>query len=159
IKARSDIKTAFDSLGMKWEPVMVNLKEVQAFQKTVRADNLGSRLASALLNQDQLVELCFPSSWSTELFLQRSDDGYIIGSSNPNFSVFTGQPHLEGGHLSSLPFMPMVNTNFFQVAHYEGRYFIRDGYHRGVGFLHERKDIVPCILVQAQSFEQIGWKA
>jgi hypothetical protein len=49
-----------------------------------------------------------------------------------------------------------MGSTFVQVAHYKGRFFLRDGYHRAVSLLRAGITTIPCILIEAHSFEEIG---
>ncbi len=160
IAKRPDILGAL--AGLAWRPAVIDLRAVLAFQKAVRVDDLSARVTPALASNEQLLELCFPSSLSLDLSWERNDTGYTIISSNPNFTVAPAQfppdqvPMMNG--MAVFPFVVIPNLNCFMVAHYRDRYFIRDGYHRAVGFLKEGKPIVPCVLVEANSLNQIGWR-
>ena len=41
------------------------------------------------------------------------------------------------------------------VARYRGRHFLIDGYHRAAGLLRAGITTVPCVFIEAQSFEQV----
>ena len=49
-----------------------------------------------------------------------------------------------------------MGTSYMQVAEYDGRTFLRDGYHRAVGLLQNGITQVPCVYIEATSFEQVG---
>jgi hypothetical protein len=46
-----------------------------------------------------------------------------------------------------------MGSPYLQVARYKERYFVRDGYHRAAGLLRVGVREVPCILVEASTFE------
>ncbi len=156
LSVRPDIHAFVAGVGGRL--AMVNLREVLAFQKTIRVDDLDARAAPALEDLSHLLELCFPSSLSLEINYERDDVGFTLTSTNPNFLIVPGQSPLDIGGLSSFPFHLVPNRNYFMVAHYQGRYFIHNGYHRAVGFLRAGRDIVPCVLAEAQHFDQVGWR-
>lgn len=163
IRARPDVMDAFTSLGIPWRAVMIDLRHVLAFQPAVRVDDLDERVATALKNHDALMQLCFPSNVLMEASFETNEHGHTCITSSPNFTLIPSQlPVQIGGQIILTPaFVPQLNSNFFNVAYYQGRYFIRDGYHRAVGLLRnttEAQVIVPCILVEAQTLSQTGWK-
>jgi hypothetical protein len=46
-----------------------------------------------------------------------------------------------------------------QVAKYNGRLFLRDGYHRAIGFLSRGIAKVPAFVKEIGTFEELGVKA
>lgn len=47
-------------------------------------------------------------------------------------------------------------ARFLQVAEYNGRWFIRDGYHRTFGLLRRGISRVPCVFIRARTFQELG---
>src|SRR6266571_4365968 len=62
IRTRPDVINVFTSLGIPWRPVMIDLKQVLAFQHIVRVDDLDERVAAACKDLNALLQLCFPST-------------------------------------------------------------------------------------------------
>ena len=163
ICSRPDIISAFKSTGMPWRPVMVDLRKILSFQSVVRIDNLADRIGTALNNPDALLELCFPSNANIEASIETSPQGYTITTTSPHLMYIPSLvPVTIGNQMTPVPaFTPQTNPGFFHVVCYQGRYFIRDGYHRAVGLLYKNTDeqiVVPCILVEAQLLSQTGWQ-
>ena len=44
-----------------------------------------------------------------------------------------------------------MGSPYVQIAHWSGRYFVRDGHHRAVGLLARGIHVVPAILIKARS--------
>jgi hypothetical protein len=179
IKTRPEIYQI--TSGLEPHFTLVNLKEILTFQPLVRIDNLESRVGYASLSQEQLYELCFPSAQLVspiEINVLPDDRGFVVHTLNPNFRVVPwhsiDSPLISRQQLPNIgvpfhpthppiqvPLLPYVligSPNYLQVAHYEDRYFLRDGHHRAAGFLKQKIERIPCILIEAQNFPQIGWR-
>ena len=98
-----------------------------------------------------------------EASFEMNEQGYTIITSSPNLTYVPKPIPVQAGaqFLPAPAFVPQFNLGFLNVAHYQGRYFIRDGYHRAVGLLHNNAEpqiIIPCILIEAQTLNQTGWR-
>ncbi len=163
IRSRPDIISVFSQQGLPWRTVMIDLKQVLSFQPIVRVDDLDERIAVAVQESNALVELLFPQNIKMEAYYEASEQGHTIIVSNPNLTFIPAQlPVTVWGQTMPAPaFIPQFTIGFFNVVHYQGRYFIRDGYHRAAGLLRKNTDpqlIVPAILVEAQTLNQTGWR-
>jgi hypothetical protein len=56
----------------------------------------------------------------------------------------------------SLPLNSPSKSPYMEVASYRGRWFLRDGYHRSFRLLNQSVYLVPCVVVYAESFFQMG---
>lgn len=156
LAGRLDIQGSLQELS--GELIMVDLKQILAFQPGVCTEGLEERIAPALADPNQLVELCFPSQCSTELNWGQDAGGFVLVSSNPNVVLGPGQWQSLPPNNPILMFSVLSNRNHLLVASYQGRHFLRDGYHRSTALLRAGIERVPCIHMQAQSLEEIGWK-
>jgi len=98
-----------------------------------------------------------------EASFETNEQGHTIVTSNPNLAYVPTQIPVQAGaqFVPAPAFVPQINVGFLNVVHYQGRYFIRDGYHRAAGLLRnntEQQVIIPCILVEAQTLNQTGWR-
>src|SRR5947209_6038036 len=64
-------------------------------------------------------------------------------------------PGASATKVQALTFFVNMGASYLQVVRYQDRYFIRDGYHRAVGLLHENIDVVPCIVIDARNFDEV----
>lgn len=161
-QSRPEIHASF--AGLDWYPAMVNLQEVLAFQKIINTEGLDSRLASAQASKEGLFDLCIPTNQPlppSGAMVDQDGKAFTISSLNPNlrisgFQAGTAQmdPNLPSTQVMALTFLVSMGTSYLQIVHYRDRYFIRDGYHRASGLLRAGINIVPCIVINAQSFEQ-----
>ena len=64
----------------------------------------------------------------------------------------------EDGTMSATVFGFIVKhyPSFVQVVDYNGRRFLRDGYHRCYGLLAKGITTIPCVSIQANTFQQTG---
>lgn len=159
IQARPDIQAAFAEFD--WYPAMVNLQEVLAFQKLINTEGLDVRLASARENKKALFELCLPTTQPlppSGAMVDQDGKAVTISSLNPNLRLSGFQAGAAQVNpttqMMALTFLVAMGTSYLQVAHYKGRYFIRDGYHRASGLLRENINIAPCVVINARNFEQ-----
>jgi hypothetical protein len=165
IRSRPEVAANFP--GLNWRPAIVDLRRVCSFQKIIFTDGLEERLQDAK-NDDGLYELCLPRQQPSHplgAFTDPDGKGFTISSFNPNLRIAAGQ--VSEAQVSPGPMMPTVQmqavtllvymgTSYLQVVRYRNRSFVRDGYHRAAGLLRSGMYEVPCIFIEAESFEQVG---
>ena len=82
---------------------------------------------------------------------------WIIASANPNLRVLTqvalrvsnapdGSLRLDESGVPVLGFAVAIGESFMQVGRFQGRYYLRDGYHRALGFLLQGITRVPVFV-------------
>jgi len=90
---------------------------------------------------------------------------YTMASENPNLRI---GGMVESEHVvatASGAQMPLHVYGFFvtfggpwmHVARFQGRWFLRDGYHRAYNLLKRGIDRIPCVIVSANSLEDLGF--
>lgn len=163
--ARSEVHASFANL--KWRPAVIDLAKVLTFQKLVHVDGLDERL-DGTLDQRRLLELCIPSQLPPPplaAFTDSDGKGFTISSQNPNLRIAGGQmadanvalaPGLPQVKMQAVTLLVFMGTSYLQVVRYHDRCFIRDGYHRAAGLIRKGITKVPCIFIEAESFEQIA---
>ncbi len=165
VRSRPEVAANFP--GLNWRPAIVDLRTVCSFQKLIFTDGLEERLKNSN-NEDGLYELCLPREQPAHplgAFTDPDGKGFTISSFNPNLRIAAGQ--VSEANVSPGPMMPTVRmqavtllvymgTSYLQVVRYRDRSFIRDGYHRAAGLLRSGAYEVPCIFIEAESFEQTG---
>jgi hypothetical protein len=164
---RQELRAHFH--GLDWRPAIVDLTQVLSFQKLINAEGLDERVGNVNgFDLDRLLEICLPSSQPLPplgAFADADGKGFTISSLNPNLRIAGG--HLSEASVSATPDVPPVKaqavtmlitmgTSYVQVARYRDRYFLRDGYHRAAALLRRGVTEVPCIFIEARSFEQLG---
>ena len=165
VRSRNDIGQSFP--GLNWRPALVDLRNVLSFQKLINVDGLDERLDGAA-SPNELLELCLPSEQPMlplGAFGDTDGKGFTISSHNPNLRIAGGQ--ISEAQVAPNPAAPTVRmhavtlfvhmgTSYLQVATYKGRSFLRDGYHRAAGLIKRGIYVVPCIHIDAATFEQVG---
>jgi hypothetical protein len=73
-------------------------------------------------------------------------------------TVLSPGPSLPAIRVRAVTFFVGLGTSYLQVGKYNNRYFIRDGYNRATGLLNKGLHIVPSILVDARSTDELGLK-
>lgn len=123
-----------------WDVRLVDLARVCAFQPTVFVDSAAERTAGASLDDWAAVaEVTLPTQWRNQLPSQFDEvhQQWLLVSRNPNLRVighFSG-PVAGPGSPIGFGFFVAVTPSFVNVALYQGRYFLHDGYHRALGLL------------------------
>jgi hypothetical protein len=162
---RSEVIANF--ANMQWRPALVDLTKVLSFQKLIHIDGLDER-TQGVGQQDKLMEVCIPSTQPQPpvgAFTDSDGKGFTISSYNPNLRIAGGQ--MTDANVSQAPGLPEIKmravtifvfmgASYLQVVRYRDRCFIRDGYHRAAGLLKAGLTQVPCIFIEARSFEEVG---
>lgn len=166
IKSRPEIQAAF--APFTWRPAMVDLREVLSFQPDISLEGLENRIAEANNGSDSLLELCIPKNKplsSAGILGERGSHSYTISNVNPNLKVQGSgvetravpvSPTLPPVNVLAITFFVGIPMSYLSVVSYNGRYFLRDGYHRAAGLLKADIFTVPCIYVEAKNFEETG---
>ena len=153
---------------------MVNLNDVLALQPIVRIDNLESRLIQGTLSEKQLYELSFPPNQIPDtVTIDNHERGYTVTTLDPNVRVALWNDipmnppqalpkyQLQYPSASSslqvplFPFVLMRAPNYLQVAHFQDRYILREGYNRAVALLYQNIHHVPCVLVETDEPDMV----
>jgi len=167
IAARPEVAAEF--AGHQWRPAIVDLRKVIAFQKVISLEGHGERVASARPDDlRSLAELCVPPSQPDPPAGALSDGdgkGVTVSSVNPNLRLvatnISGANVARGGNLPPLKaqavtFFVTMGSSYLTAARYKGRIFLRDGYHRATALLNKGVTAVPCIFIEARTFEEVA---
>jgi len=165
VAARADVQAALGQLT--WRAEMVDLRQVQTFQKLIKTDGLDARIAPVVDQSVSLMEFCLPAQQPEPpqgTFADVDGKGFTVSSLNPNLRIAAGQAsrfdvaQVEGGPTiatMALSILVYLGPSYLQLAAYRGRYFLRDGYHRAAALLRAEIFEVPCIFIEAASWEQV----
>lgn len=151
LAARNDIQAAF--AGASWQPRFVDLRNVIALQKLVVTDGLDERVAAAVADRAQVVELCMPSAnqqVQVDFSKDSGDRAFTFSSLSPNLRLQAVQGGL-GPSGTSLTCHLGFGSPFLNVVQLGDRYFLRDGSHRAVGLLRHDVTVVPAIVITGTS--------
>jgi len=166
VAARPELQAAF--ANMDWRVEVVNLECVLSLQKSIRLTGLDERMLPVLEDSSKLFEFCLPTHQPAlpgGVFTDLDGKGMTVSSLNPNLRVAGTQPvQIQAQSAPGAPSVPMqglvvlvhLGASYLQVARYNGRSFLRDGYHRAAGLARAGITTVPCIFIEAQSFEEVA---
>jgi hypothetical protein len=65
-------------------------------------------------------------------------------------------PGMPATRQSFVGFAINFGSPFVQIAEYNGRWFVRDGYHRCFGLLRRGITQIPCVFVRVGSIAELG---
>ena len=138
---------------------MVDLRKVCAAQPTVNVEEASARVAHLdAMNTVAIAEVTIPLPKQSMLpvSFDPTKNAWILSSANPNLRVsgnFNGevQPGMAG-----IGFAVELSTSYLQVAGVNGRYFLRDGYHRAYGLLAAGINVVPALVHDYATIEDVG---
>jgi hypothetical protein len=79
---------------------------------------------------------------------------WVFSSANPNLRIL-GEAQGEAPNAKIFGFVVGAPSSFLQVASYNGRYLLRDGYHRAYGLLRRGITRVPVFVRDFDRFEDL----
>jgi hypothetical protein len=89
------------------------------------------------------------------LQFDHGQQAWVFTTPNPNPGI-TGKSNGEAQPgLSVFGFMVAITPSFMQVAEYQGRYFLWDGYHRAYGLMRAGANRVPVIYRKYSSLAEL----
>lgn len=147
--------------GMIWDFKLVELDPVLAFQFhvfTERTDDLCAALSHPP-TMGELLSVCLPLDLeqpATGMSMQ--PNSLSLWSHSMNFRVHHfGQVGLDPGQKFAA-FGIVVGPAFplMQVIQFEGRCFLRNGYHRAYGLKKKGVTHVPCLFFETDDYAKIG---
>lgn len=144
-----------DCRGLDWKLGMIDLRNLLAFQRRVSVERENGPLLQDGENWEQLIPLAFPerkADFSFSINPDRSEA--VIRSANPELKLFIDPPSPAGA--LSLPLSIDLGSPFIEAAHYNGRWFLRDGYHRAYSLLKIGIHRVPAVVIWARTIEELG---
>ncbi len=166
-RQRPDVIATFP--GLDWTVGIVDLNDVLSFQKIVVEEEVTQRAGAVIVGDLQsLFSFCLPDpaeAVNLSGTMDPDQKGVTFSSLNPNLRV-GGQMIADvdvamapGGPARKQKFVGYsinFGARFVQVAEYNGRWFVRDGYHRTFGLMRRDMHRIPCIFIKARSFEELG---
>jgi hypothetical protein len=137
-----------------WRPALVDLPRVCAYQPSVFVDHARERVADTAIDDIRsLAELTLPLDAGAPVTFQydRARQMFITSIANQNLQVvgaFGGiAPGMPPGTVH-MGFQVRMITSYLQVGSMQGRYFLRDGYHRGLGLVQRGARYVPALVLE-----------
>ena len=155
LAARQNLQTAF--AGTSWRPAHVDLRRVLSLQKHMSIAGQAERVAKT-----PLLDLCLPTSSQPELRCSQDGDGkgMTLSSRDLNLRVagvgFSEVQVSPGVTRPAVQVFVDVPMSLVTVARFKGRFYLRDGYHRTGGLLRAGMPIVPCVVVDVNSMQELA---
>lgn len=165
IAARPEVRASFPDAP--WTIEWVAMTRVMSIQKAITIDGLDLRLGGVKDNPAAIAELCLPIDQPVPPlggFMDQDGLGFTTSSLNPNLRVAGAQvsdalvgtsPDVPPQRMQAVTFFVSLGASYVQVARYQGRCFLRDGYHRAVGLLRAGITHVPAVVIDAPTFQYI----
>lgn len=156
LEASPAAKPMFDE---GWTVALVDLNRVCAFQPGVFTDQALARVQA--VDKDDLASiaaLTLPLTHGEQAQIQYDQlhKAWTVSSPNPNLRVATQigpLPVSPAG--SALGFAITAGPSFMQVGRYNGRHYLRDGYHRAFGLISREITTVPAFVRDIARFEEL----
>jgi hypothetical protein len=142
-----------------WDVKMVDLTRVCAIQPVVFLDHSEQRTDSVNANNiKSVIDITLPLQARVPVPPQfdPNKNAWIFSSRNPNLRVAGnfGTP-LPNGFIG-YGFVVEIALSFVQVARYNGRCYLRDGYHRSLGLLKRGISVVPAFVKEYSMLEEFA---
>jgi hypothetical protein len=140
---------------------LVGLEHIVAFQQFVDTQFSTETAGRELDDNDDLltkVKLCLPREFNANvnIAVDQATMSASLSSLSRNLNIVGMHAGQVPGQPFALSFLVALGGNWVQVIEFEGRYFLKNGYHR-VWLLHNRGDqSVPAIVTKATAVEEIG---
>jgi hypothetical protein len=147
---------------------LVDLRNVIAFQKAIKIDGLEERVQPVIDDRSMLADFCLPGEQTVppqSLIKDIDGNGFTVSSLNPNLRVAGNQvapvqvapeEGMQPMSMLAVTFLVSMGSSFLQVAKYNGREFLRDGYHRAAALLRSGINETPCVYIEAKTFDEVG---
>ena len=145
-----------------WQVALVDLRRVCAVQPNIFIDHAVDRVREVEPgNIRSIVEISLPVPSPSRLPAQfdESKNVWLFSAPNPNLRImgpFGGQ--VQPG-VVAFGFYVAISPSFLQVVRFQGRLFLRDGYHHAVGFLQRGIAIVPVFTREFGGLESLNLPA
>jgi hypothetical protein len=145
-----------------WTVSLVDLRRVCAVQPNVFIDHSAERVRdvnAADVQSVGAVSLPLPTKAELPAQFDESKNVWLFSAPNPNLRFlghFGGE--LQPGMIG-FGFFVGISASFLQVAEFQGRLFLRDGYHRAVGFLQRGINVVPAFTKTLGPLESLSLPA
>jgi hypothetical protein len=163
---RPEVRASFPDVP--WRIEWVDLTKVLSVQKMITTDGLDLRVAEASNDPAALVDLCLPAGQIVPPqggFRDQDGHGFALSSLNPNLRVagshvaevlVAPSPEVPPQKMQAFTFFVSMGASYVQVARYQGRSFLRDGYHRAAGLLRAGVTRIPAVVIDAPSYQYIA---
>lgn len=142
-----------------WSVKMADLRSVCAMQPTVFSDSAKERVQGvAEADIEAIARVTLPLAPPAKLPAQfdESRKTWIFSAANPNLRIVGHFSAPAQPGIVAFGFAVSISSSFVQVASYQGRALLRDGYHRCVGLLSRGITHTPVFFREAATFDELA---
>jgi len=165
-RQRPDVIADLD--GQDWTVGMVDLRNLLSFHRVVDEDALQRAQRVVSEDPDSLFSFCLPRPGLDARVsgaIDKVNRTVTLTSRNCNFRI--GSPLIVDLEVSASPGQPPrkekhigftvgFGAPFVQVVECNGRWLLRDGYHRCYGLLKRSICKIPCVFTKVRDFAETG---
>jgi hypothetical protein len=137
---------------------LVDLRQICAIQPNIFSDQADERVRDVDptdLEAVARVSLPIPDDQELPAQFDEATRAWILSAPNPNLRIVGPFAGPVGPGVVGFGFGVRLLPSFVQVARFQGRYLLRDGYHRAYGFLRRDVPLVPAFVREFASFEEL----
>jgi hypothetical protein len=148
-----------NELATAGEPMLVDLMQICAAQPHIFVEYAMERVAgidASDLKGLAAITLPIPTEKMIKASFDSTKNIWVFSSANPHLRIVGGINVPVGLGRLGFGFQVEVANSYLQVAGVNGRYFLRDGYHRAYGLLAAGIRYVPGLVKDFSSFEEVG---
>jgi len=142
-----------------YEVKMVDLTRVVAAQPSINITSACERVGAVETDDwGRLAEITLPIPGPPQALAATFDQthlAWMLQSANPNLRIVGGGTAQTAPSVFLYGFLVQELTSVMSVAHYEGRYILRDGYHRAYGLLCTGVTSVPAYVRDFERYADI----
>jgi hypothetical protein len=140
---------------------MVDLTHIVAFQQFVDTQFSTETAGRELDEQNDLlakVKLCLPRDFNANvnITVDQATLSTTLSSLSRNLNIVGMQAVQNPGQPFALSYLVALGGNWVQVIEFEGRYFLKNGYHRAWLLRNRGDQAVPALVTKANTVEEIG---
>jgi hypothetical protein len=138
-----------------WTVKIANLKSVCTIQPAVEVVNSKDRTSGVSANNFlEIAKISIPKANPTPMAVSydQSKNAFVFSSPNPNLKILSPVNTPDG----IFGFLAGIANSFVQVVKCNDRYFMRDGHHRGYGFLSNNIHKIPVLYREFNSINEMG---
>ncbi len=144
-----------------WDVAVVDLSKVIAFQPQVFTDSAADRMSGidgSSIDDIARVTLPVQPPASLPILFDAARKCWHVVSRNPNLQAvapWAGPVPTPQGLVTVIGFVLSIPTSFVQVAEFDGRHYLRDGYHRAYALISAGVTNVPAFVRRIDTIEEL----
>jgi hypothetical protein len=145
-----------------WQVALADLRRVCAVQPNVFVDHAVDRVRDVEpMDVRSIAAVSLPLPGPSELAAQfdANRSVWLFSAPNPNLRIMGHFSTQVQPGVAAFGFVVAISPSYLQVARFQGRFFLRDGNHRAVGFLERGIFVVPVFTRELGDLDSLGLPA